>query len=165
MNEKLKPYYDRYDKAFETNDIRELAYLNQFANDVDIRKWDREFICKSMAEKDGVLKKGEKEFYINDCGVVTNPNVLSFVDKRCKAMIETAPIDGKWYNGCSFMDASSGFASGVSKCGSAFDTEKEAVADVAKRGMEWFAQRSAFIVRELKALTQPQLVQLSLFDF
>ena len=58
---KLKPYYDRYDKAFETNDIQELAILNQFANDVDIRKWDRYIICLKMAEKDGVDVTHSKE--------------------------------------------------------------------------------------------------------
>ena len=165
MNEKMKLYYERYDKAFETNDIRELAYLNQFANDVDIRKWDRETICKRMAEKDGVCIKREKQFHLNDCGVVMNPNTQSFVDKKCRATLSTAMIDGKWYNGFDFMTPTSGSGSGVSKCKNAFDSEKEALADVAKKGMEWFADKSKFIVNELKALTQPQLVQLSLFDF
>ena len=63
MNEKIKPYYDRYDKAFETNDIRGLAYLNQFANDVDIRKWNREQMCIAMAEKDGVDVSMEKDLF------------------------------------------------------------------------------------------------------
>lgn len=63
MNEKLKKYYDKYDKAFETNDIMQLAYLNQFANDVDIRKWNREQIVIAMAEKDGVDVSREKHFF------------------------------------------------------------------------------------------------------
>ena len=63
MNEKMKPYYERYDKAFETNDIALLAYLNQFANDVDIRKWNREQMVIAMAEKDGVDVSREKHFF------------------------------------------------------------------------------------------------------
>ena len=63
MNEKMKPYYERYDKAFETNDIMQLAYLNQFANDVDIRKWNREQMVIAMAEKDGVDVSREKHFF------------------------------------------------------------------------------------------------------
>ena len=63
MNEKLKKYYEKYDHAFETNDIQELAYLNKFANNVDIRKWNREQICLAMAEKDGVDVSREKHFF------------------------------------------------------------------------------------------------------
>lgn len=63
MNEKLKKYYEKYDHAFETNDIQELAYLNKFANNVDIRKWNREQICLAMAEKDGLDVSREKHFF------------------------------------------------------------------------------------------------------
>ena len=63
MNKKLQPYYERYDKAFETNDIRELAFLNKFANEPDIRKWNREQIVIAMAEKDGVDVSREKDLF------------------------------------------------------------------------------------------------------
>ena len=163
--EKLKPYYDRYDKAFDTNDISELAYLNQFANDVDIRKWDRYHICKAMAAKDGIELKEEKQFHLNECGVCLNPNVQSFVSKKCKATIETAMIDGKWYCGWFFSTPVSGTCSGVSKSKIGYDTEKDAIAYIAQRGIQWFSKEkdSDFIISELKKLTRSQPVQLSLW--
>ena len=163
--EKLKPYYDRYDKAFETNDISELAYLNQFANDVDIRKWDRYYICKAMAAKDGIELKAEKQFHLNDCDICMNPNVQSFVSKKCKATLKTAMIDDKWYCGWDFQTAISGTGCGVSKSKDGYGTEQDAIASIAQQGIQWFSKEkdSDFIIKELKKLTGKQPVQLSLW--
>jgi len=83
MNEKMKPYYERYDKAFETNDLKELAFLNQFANDVDIRKWNREQICLAMAEKDGADFSREADLFYYHRTKANHPDcVILFRDEE-----------------------------------------------------------------------------------
>lgn len=120
----------------------------------------------------------EKVFDFNEFGICMNPNVQSFVSGKYRAMIETAPIDGRWYYGCMLDTPTSGFGSGVCKQGPDFATESEALAAVAKKSIEWFDEDTEwhkkagkkrivpqFIYDELKKLLHPQPVQLCLFDF
>ena len=53
----------------------------------------------------------EKVFDFNEFGICMNPNVQSFVSGKYRAMIETAPIDGRWYYGCMLDTPTSGFGS------------------------------------------------------
>jgi len=121
----------------------------------------------------------EKVFDFNEFGICMNPNVQSFVSGKYRAMIETAPIDGRWYYGCMLDTPTSGSGSGVSKDHTGgFDTEELALAAVAKKSIEWFDEDTEwhkkagkkrivpqFIYDELKKLLHPQPIQLSLFDF
>lgn len=47
FDKEVQVYYDRYDKAMESNDIQELAFFSQFSTEPDIRKWDRRKICRN----------------------------------------------------------------------------------------------------------------------
>lgn len=47
FDEEMIPYYERYDKAMENNDINELAYFSQFSSEPDIRKWEKHKICRN----------------------------------------------------------------------------------------------------------------------
>ncbi len=70
-DEEKKPYYERYDKAFETNDIKELSYLQQFTKEQDIRKWTghiRRQICENARNFQYYLACGLKDVIINDYG-------------------------------------------------------------------------------------------------
>ena len=71
FEKKMIPYYERYDKAFETNDIKELAYLAQFCIEEDIRKWDsfrRRQVCENMNRWDMMKEYGYTEIILNECG-------------------------------------------------------------------------------------------------
>ena len=71
FDEEMIPYYKRYDKAFETNDIKEIAYLSQFCIEEDIRKWNehrRRQVCENMHSWDKMQEYGYTEIILNDCG-------------------------------------------------------------------------------------------------
>ena len=50
FDEECKVYYDRYDKALENNDIKELAFFSQFCIEKDIRKWTNGHYRRQMCE-------------------------------------------------------------------------------------------------------------------
>ncbi len=71
FDKEMIPYYERYDKALETNDIKELAYLAQFCIEEDIRKWNehrRRQICENMRNWDKMQEYGYTEIILNDVG-------------------------------------------------------------------------------------------------
>ena len=68
FDEEMIPYYERYDKAFESNDIKEIAYLSQFAQEQDIRKWWRRQVCENMHQWDRMKSYGYTEIILNDVG-------------------------------------------------------------------------------------------------
>lgn len=112
----------------------------------------------------------EKVFDLNEHGVCMNPNTQSIASGLFKAMIETAKIDGKWYYGVWFNTPLVGNVKGASKSGRAFEKEQDAIKEAAQEGLDFFKGRSCekvpqFIFDELKKLSKPQPVQLSLFDF
>lgn len=50
FDEEVQVFYDRFDKAYENNDIQELGFFSQFTNEPDIRKWTgivRRRICEN----------------------------------------------------------------------------------------------------------------------
>ena len=65
---RYKPYYDRYDRAMESNDVKELAYMSQFTNEKDIRKWWRRQVCENMADYDRMKTFGYNEVVLNEHG-------------------------------------------------------------------------------------------------
>ena len=68
FDEEMKPYYERYDKAFETNDIKEIAYLQQFTKEQDIRKWWERQICENMHSNDLWKAAGYEGAPLNEHG-------------------------------------------------------------------------------------------------
>ena len=50
FDEEVQVFYDRFDKAYENNDIKELAFFAQFCKEKDIRKWDNGFLRRQMCE-------------------------------------------------------------------------------------------------------------------
>ena len=71
FDEEMIPYYERYDKAFETNDIKEIAYLKQFCNEEDIRNWkghQRRQVCENMRNWKKMQEYGYTEIILDDYG-------------------------------------------------------------------------------------------------
>ena len=71
FDEECKVYYDRYDKAIETNDKKELDFFSQFCIEKDISKWDghrRRQMCENARNYQFYLACGLKEIILNDCG-------------------------------------------------------------------------------------------------
>ena len=50
FDEEVQVFYDRFDKAYENNDIKELAFFAQFCIEKDIRKWDNGHLRRQMCE-------------------------------------------------------------------------------------------------------------------
>ena len=50
FNEEVQVFYDRFDKAFENNDIQELGFFSQFCIEKDIRKWTNENLRRQICE-------------------------------------------------------------------------------------------------------------------
>jgi len=68
FDEEMKPYYERYDKAMEANDINEIAYFSKFTLEKDIRKWWRRQVCENMHSFDKFKEYGYTEIQLNDVG-------------------------------------------------------------------------------------------------
>lgn len=71
FDEEVQVFYDRFDKAYENNDLKELAFFNQFTDEKDIRKWTghiRRQICENARNFQFYLACGLKEVVLNDCG-------------------------------------------------------------------------------------------------
>lgn len=50
FDEEVQVFYDRFDKAYENNDIKELGFFSQFCIEKDIRKWTSGFLRRQMCE-------------------------------------------------------------------------------------------------------------------
>ena len=50
FEEEVQIFYDRFDKAYENNDIQELGFFSQFCIEKDIRKWDNGHYRRQMCE-------------------------------------------------------------------------------------------------------------------
>ena len=68
FDEECKVYYDRYDKAMESNDIQELGFFSQFSKEPDIRKWWRRQICENARNHDYWVKCGFTGVVLNEHG-------------------------------------------------------------------------------------------------
>ena len=68
FDEEMKPYYKRYDKAFKSNDIKEIAYMSQFTPEKDIRQWDRRKLCENMHKWDEMKSYGYTEIIFANYG-------------------------------------------------------------------------------------------------
>ncbi len=72
FDEEVKVFYDRFDKAYENNDIAELGYFSQFCIEKDIRKWVKPFlrrqICENALHWQKMQSFGYTEVILNDVG-------------------------------------------------------------------------------------------------
>jgi hypothetical protein len=50
FDEEVQVFYDRFDKAYENNDIQELGFFSQFCIEKDIRKWTNGHYRRQMCE-------------------------------------------------------------------------------------------------------------------
>lgn len=50
FDEEVQVFYDRFDKAYENNDIKELAFFAQFCKEKDVRKWTNGHLRRQMCE-------------------------------------------------------------------------------------------------------------------
>ena len=50
FDEEVQVFYDRFDKAYENNDIHELGFFSQFCIEKDIRKWTNGHLRRQMCE-------------------------------------------------------------------------------------------------------------------
>lgn len=72
FDEEVQFFYDRFDKAYENNDIKELGYFSQFCIEKDIRKWDnghlRRQMCENASNHKFWLACGLNGVVLDDCG-------------------------------------------------------------------------------------------------
>ena len=119
-----------------------------------------------------------KQFVINEHGVCTNPNRITFKSGNCKFSLETAIVNGRWIMGYHFYKAGNGT---VSPCTGTwkefFSSERDALKYAAHKAMEFFREKHYTpnnsdkfavvpddIIKSLQTFITPQPVQLSLFD-
>ena len=50
FDEEVQVFYDRFDKAYENNDIKELGFFSQFCIEKDIRKWTNAHLRRQICE-------------------------------------------------------------------------------------------------------------------
>jgi hypothetical protein len=50
FDKEVQVFYDRFDKAYENNDIQELGFFSQFCIEKDIRKWTNGFLRRQICE-------------------------------------------------------------------------------------------------------------------
>ena len=50
FDKEVQVFYDRFDKAYENNDIQELGFFSQFCIEKDIRKWTDGFLRRQICE-------------------------------------------------------------------------------------------------------------------
>ena len=71
FDEEVQVFYDRFDKAYENNDIQELGFFSQFTNEPDIRKWTgivRRRICENARNHKFWLACGLTSVKLNEYG-------------------------------------------------------------------------------------------------
>ena len=72
FEEEVQVFYDRFDKAYENNDIKELGFFSQFCIEKDIRKWTnghyRRQMCENARNQMYAEKCGITEVRLNDVG-------------------------------------------------------------------------------------------------
>ena len=71
FDQECKVYYDRFDKALESNDIQELGFFSQFCIEKDIRKWDafrRRQMCENARNHNYWVKCGYSGVFLNEHG-------------------------------------------------------------------------------------------------
>ena len=71
FDEEVQVFYDRFDKAYENNDIQELCFFSQFTNEPDIRKWTgivRRRICENARNHKFWLACGLTGVKLNEYG-------------------------------------------------------------------------------------------------
>lgn len=68
FDKEMQPIYKRYDKAMETNNIKELAFFSKFSKEKDIRKWWRRQICENVHSYNAWVKYGMTEIVLNEHG-------------------------------------------------------------------------------------------------
>ena len=72
FDEEVQVFYDRFDKAYENNDIKELGFFSQFCIEKDIRKWTnghyRRQMCENARNQMYAEKCGITEVRLNDVG-------------------------------------------------------------------------------------------------
>jgi len=71
FDEEVQVFYDRFDKAYENNDIQELGFFSQFTNEPDIRKWTgivRRRICENARNHKFWLACGLTGVKLNEYG-------------------------------------------------------------------------------------------------
>ena len=71
FDEEVQVFYDRFDKAYENNDIQELGFFSQFTNEPDIRKWTgivRRRICENARNHKFWLACGLTGVKLNEHG-------------------------------------------------------------------------------------------------
>ena len=72
FDEEVQVFYDRFDKAYENNDIQELGFFSQFCIEKDIRKWTnghlRRQMCENARNHKFWLACGLTGVVLNECG-------------------------------------------------------------------------------------------------
>jgi hypothetical protein len=72
FDKEVQVFYDRFDKAYENNDLKELAFFSQFCIEKDIRKWTnghyRRQICENARNNKYWLACGLTGAVLNEYG-------------------------------------------------------------------------------------------------
>ena len=129
FDEEVQVFYDRFDKAYENNDIKELGFFSQFCEEKDIRKWTNGHLRRQMCENarnnvlwrnagyDGVALNdvGWHEWVFPDCeekqecvmlGETINRGACNMKEENAVAVMQIP--NGKWIAEAGWIAASIG---------------------------------------------------------
>lgn len=110
-----------------------------------------------------------KDYNINDCGVVINPDVIAeYKGRRCSGIVTTASKGGKYAYGMKMMADTYGFSSPVTfDCGWCYSTEadmRQAIINDCERHRKDYPDVAEALIKQVRKTRQPQQMTFN-FDF
>lgn len=175
FDEEVQVFYDRFDKAYENNDIKELGFFSQFCSEKDIRKWTnshyRRQMCENARNNKFWLACGLKGVKLNEhgwlerhipgfeqqefipLGVIINRGCQNMKEKKALGIMHLP--NGKWIAeiDSDFTDIGHPYLY-LDIFDEQFDSRKEAMNAAIKRFLEWWKSHNKGITKDDEAVTK-----------
>ena len=175
FDEEVQVFYDRFDKAYENNDIKELGFFSQFCSEKDIRKWTnghyRRQMCENARNHKFWLDCGLKGVKLNEhgwlewhipgfeqqefipLGVIINRGCQNMKEKKALGIMQLP--NGKWIAeiNSDYTDIGRPYLY-LDIFDEQFDSRKEAMNAAIKRFVEWWKDHNKGITKDDEAVTK-----------
>jgi hypothetical protein len=171
FDKEVKVYYDRYDKAMESNDIQELGFFSQFCIEKDIRKWDafrRRQMCENARNHDYWTKCGYTGVVLNEhgwlkchCPGFENQEfhpLGCIINRGCCNMKEHYALgvlhlpNGKWMAKCDWYAESLNHYLYLCVYDEQYETKAEAVNTAIQKFVDWWHDHNKDVKKEDEAV-------------
>ena len=175
FDEEVQVFYDRFDKAYENNDIKELGFFSQFCIEKDIRKWTnghyRRQMCENARNHKYWLACGLKGVELNEhgwlkfhipgfekqefipIGCTINRGCCNMKEKKAIGIMQLP--NGKWIAevDSDYTDIGHPYLY-LDIFDEQFDSRKEAMNAAIKRFVEWWKDHNKGITKDDEAVAK-----------